>query len=801
MKSKLKEILKNNKGSTLVTVIIAISLVGILASLILVIVQNSYVTKSIDSQSKNNFYSAEEVVDQLKLGIQNEIAASMVDAYYDVISSFVYSENSTVREKKFREYVLKGHGTYGGFISKIKVDIADGRTNPVDVDKLNNLISEYYKSSVTDKYRLDVPKKTGVYIAYEYDTSNYEHIIIRNIGVEYYNSTGYVNGLFTDIRIDIPTPDFSLYDPTPNRAYEKYAIMARENVELVQNYNTADVNGSVWIGNDLRVSNSNSSIDINAENVLVKGEINVGPGTNGTSGRNAVNIRQNTNDKATLCAGNISLDSTNSSSSTTKSCALSLNADAYVKNDLVFEGDNSIANLKGTYHGIGSADDDPEHSSAIIVNGRNNELNATELGQLTLGGSSYIKAYQNNNYKVPNADQSILTGDSIAPRSNELSYLVPSEFMKGLPNPVTRADLSAAGYGGDFTQLTRDVNDMLNSSDIKSMLTGYEDPITHQTSYVRVLHYTYSSNTDTSTANNMSVAYYYLNFTSATSAKNFYKNKVNDGTKRMLLGLIPVKLEVKTNDDFRIVGVGLTKLTADNNGVVGDPDYTFDQGSGDMSFNEAFSTVFRNIKAFLTSEVPNIYKEKEENTTIPDEQKPSSKDAIDYIINWDLINADSGSGYILHEGQYQSGGTNALLTVKRNGITYPLRARIYKGASVTLNSTDLGGSYYGLIISTGNIYIQGNVDIHGLVIAGNVNTNNLGDIVIRNNNGNKATFTADPGAVRDIFNRAGLVHTTGGTLLSQILNGYVKTNNAGQDTELSTISMDNMFTYENWARN
>ena len=113
MKSKLKEILKNNKGSTLVTVIIAISLVGILASLILVIVQNSYVTKSIDSQSKNNFYSAEEVVDQLKLGIQNEIAASMVDAYYDVISSFQYSEDSNIRANRFRKYVLEGNGRSG----------------------------------------------------------------------------------------------------------------------------------------------------------------------------------------------------------------------------------------------------------------------------------------------------------------------------------------------------------------------------------------------------------------------------------------------------------------------------------------------------------------------------------------------------------------------------------------------------------------------------------------------------------------------------------------------------------------
>ena len=90
--------------------------------------------------------------------------------------------------------------------------------------------------------------------------------------------------------------------------------------------------------------------------------------------------------------------------------------------------------------------------------------------------------------------------------------------------------------------------------------------------------------------------------------------------------------------------------------------------------------------------------------------------------------------------------------------------------------------------------LNGNVEIHGLVIAG-------GNIYVRNGSGGNAKLYADPEAVRDIFNRSGLVHTKGGIYLSKILNGFDPKNTAGTDGEVQTISLDNMFTYENWSRN
>ena len=780
LKNLIKRNKSNNKGSTLVTVIIAIGLVGILASLILIVTQNSYVTKSVDSQSKNNFYSAEEVIDQLKLGIQNEIAASMVDAYYDVIADFNLSDNADDRKKQFKRLVLLGDGsTYGGFISKIKLTSNPSLTDAVDPDKLDELISSYYKNLLNDKYRLDVPKNSTAYISYEYDSTNYDTITIRNIGVEYFNKVGYVNGLFTDIVITIPTPDFTLLDPDPNTEYEKFAIMARNNVELVQADNTADIVGSVWVGDNVLLEKRGVHMNVNGDNIYVGKDLHIGSGSSGdtylfTASNGSTTARTN------LCAGNITIDNTSSANK-----ALNVEANTYVRNDLVFDGSESTVKLAGTYHGIGISTDTPNESSAIIINGRNNTLNATGLEQISVSGSSFIRAYQNGDYTVPNSDRSILTGDSVSPRSNELAYLVPPQYMKGLPNPVTRDDLASAGYGTSFDTLTTAINNELASSPLKNDGTIVQDA---SGSYVKVLHYTYSNSADVSTANNMSVAYYYLNFASATKASQFYNNAsyVNSGTKNMLLGLIPVDMTLDASD-FKVVGVNIKKLKVNNSGLQGTP--TIDTGglsAGDSSFVSSFGTLYGNIWSFLTPTVPE--KLQQIDNDLASGSKFSEKGAIETIIDWSAIDADPNTGCIMHESQLN--GVLGNYVHDNVETTIPLKVRIYKG-NVDFNVT---GKYYGILISTGDMILNGNVEIHGLVIAG-------GNIYVRNGSGGNAKLYADPEAVRDIFNRSGLVHTKGGIYLSKILNGFDPKNTAGTDGEVQTISLDNMFTYENWSRN
>ena len=144
------------------------------------------------------------------------------------------------------------------------------------------------------------------------------------------------------------------------------------------------------------------------------------------------------------------------------------------------------------------------------------------------------------------------------------------------------------------------------------------------------------------------MAYYYLNFASATAAATFYndENYVKESTKNMLLGLIPIKMSL-TSGDFKVVGVNVNVLDVDDNGLNYKSISSGGLSSGDQSFVAPFMNIYKNIRSFLTPDVPT--KLQEINDGLPEGSRFSDRDAIDNIINWDAINSDPNTGYILHE--------------------------------------------------------------------------------------------------------------------------------------------------------
>lgn len=743
-----------DKGSTFVTVIVSIGFIGVLASLVLVVTQNSYVTKSIDNQSKVNFYDSEEVVDQLKIGLQNELCECMIDAYFDIIATYVVGENEDVRRERFNKATLGNNSK--GFISRI----GTGSGKDVSASKLTDLISEYYLAGSEDKFTINGKKSSSCKMFYETAT-DFSKITIRNVGVEYLNEDGYINSLFTDIVITIPEPDFSMFDPDPNTEYEKYAIMARENVN--NGGGTLNTKGSVWIGNYANITGTSSRFVTNGEVMFIRGGVKV---TNShQTGSNYSFTSSNGVATNLLFAGNLITDNTVHAQTN----AINLNSNTYVNNDLVFEGNNATVLLKGTYFGYGQAASNPDLSSAIIVNGRNNKL-TIDTTNLRLAGSSYIKTFNNGNYTVPNSDKSILTGDALSIRSNELAYLVPSEYMQGLPNPVTRNDLAAIGK--TFAQLLDLIKGAVTSDSSISGLVDSSKPI-------RVLYYTYSTDP------NDRVAYYYLNFASATSGSNFYMQKVNPKvqTRNMLLGLIPVRMKVDSTS-FGVGGMYVRQLYADTNGLTTEPSNpTFLKGIGNTSFVTTSVEKFDKVRSFLTLDVPAKLQQIDANQTPGN--KFSDKDAIDNIINWNEINKDTNNGLILGDPQLNEGGVSILgKPVSGPNTSQQLKVRVFKGPTYTLNE-----NITGIVIATGDIIVSSGVTVNGLIVAG-------GNIIV--NNG--ATFIADPVVTKNVFDRCALVKTTGGIFLNKILNGFEPDNQAGKETQLSTLQLEGMFSYENWCR-
>ena len=78
----------NNEGYTLVLVIIIVALISIMATTVLAVTSVNIHMKAIQKQSLDNFYSAESAMDEIKVGLQNDVAKASKNAYLNTIKRF-----------------------------------------------------------------------------------------------------------------------------------------------------------------------------------------------------------------------------------------------------------------------------------------------------------------------------------------------------------------------------------------------------------------------------------------------------------------------------------------------------------------------------------------------------------------------------------------------------------------------------------------------------------------------------------------------------------------------------------------
>ena len=68
---------KNNRGASLVMVLLTVALIGIMVAIVLVIVLLNYKMKAVDSRSQANFYTAETAVDEIKAGLGSDVSDAL----------------------------------------------------------------------------------------------------------------------------------------------------------------------------------------------------------------------------------------------------------------------------------------------------------------------------------------------------------------------------------------------------------------------------------------------------------------------------------------------------------------------------------------------------------------------------------------------------------------------------------------------------------------------------------------------------------------------------------------------------
>ena len=70
----------NNKGYTLALVVVIVALISIMATTVLAVTSVNIRMKAIQKQSLDNFYNAETAMDEIKVGLQNDVAVASKNA-------------------------------------------------------------------------------------------------------------------------------------------------------------------------------------------------------------------------------------------------------------------------------------------------------------------------------------------------------------------------------------------------------------------------------------------------------------------------------------------------------------------------------------------------------------------------------------------------------------------------------------------------------------------------------------------------------------------------------------------------
>ena len=252
---------KKHKGNAMVMVIITIAFVGMLVAMVVYGAYGNFVMKANDTKGKNNFYTAEGVLDIINAGIQVDVSDAILDAYTYAMKLSESELGGEQRDVIFRQR----------FVSYMKDKIQDPSvagtwllsylTNKLESGKPADLAIATSEGNVGAFVSVNINAVDSPKNKLELGTGN-SFIAIRNIRVVYTDRDGYVSAIETDIRIT--TPKMRTAGEQRSSSVQEYCLIANNSIIVdptIGGTNKVEIGGNVNAGKvGFRVAN-NSKVD------------------------------------------------------------------------------------------------------------------------------------------------------------------------------------------------------------------------------------------------------------------------------------------------------------------------------------------------------------------------------------------------------------------------------------------------------------------------------------------------------------------------------------------------------------
>ena len=237
---------KQNKGFSLITVIIAVSFIGILGLLVLYMALSNFQMKITDLKGKGSFYTAERAIEEIRVGLQEDVGNSMSEAYIKVLETYDKDENlkDVVLDKQ------RQNDFVNEFIKKLVSRLKKGTDqSEYDLDYLKDYLdlensNQFNKEKETLIVTTSFNEKNGQKNPPQMIKDNKNGILLKNLKVIYVDPKGYASVIETDIRLGIPKVQF----PTPSTLPDLMNMIVVAGKGIICEGGNTTISGSIYSG-------------------------------------------------------------------------------------------------------------------------------------------------------------------------------------------------------------------------------------------------------------------------------------------------------------------------------------------------------------------------------------------------------------------------------------------------------------------------------------------------------------------------------------------------------------------------
>lgn len=723
---------KDDRGSAMAMVIVIITFIAILAAILMFVSYVGYQMRMLDRAGKDNFYTAETVLDEINVGLQNEVSDAVAKAYEDVMTNYALYDTAKERSNQFYDIYTK-------VLRETLQRNPSGSDEPsgtYSVERLRSYLSPELIGDGVDGSR-DRFGTYGAIVESNMDPESYmmvivsgEGVLLKDLKVTYVDERGYVSIISTDIRIILPDISFAQASDLPN--IKEYCLIADETLAMGNGVAGGGVviKGSAYAGrmeigrhtdpalptmlagSQVTFENVNGVASENRSTVISREDINVNESFFDTKG-------------VQLWGSNLVL-----SSSGTK-----LNGSTNLKNDLVLQGSGSEAVLAGEYNGFGMSgisgmgdestsepstpgngdaeqDTMPVLNSAILVNGRDSSLDLTGLEIMTIAGHAYVKTAVQSNVAEGTTSldtenkRSVMMGESVAVKSNQLIYLAPAEAVG--------CRISDTGVVGESVYSANPLSleqyeEIVNNPDKYLLLNG--DSQIASLGYKSLNSYISQETLAGGTAayvpevifrqtNGGTLVYCYLRFTDEEKANQYFRDYYNVNTEKINQYMQLYAKEIKMPDPYTMLYLNLAGNMLVSDGTAGEAatvlsatdSYANRKDSQSLAVSKSIS--YSALGAKLVTNVSQL--------TASELEKTAFENIIDESKVLEFL-SDFGTG------------TVKISTNEDNPAAPDAKTAIITGGDYIVDTSTPSDVH--MIISLGNVDVRKNFE--GLIIAGN----------------------------------------------------------------------------------